>query len=63
MSFLLIENQDKICNQCNDIFLSGCSAELATRLQYAFEKVETMIQSSNKSSASHTNQNIGISSH
>merc|ERR1719479_412580 len=37
----------------------GCSNELATRLQYAFEKVETMIQSSNKSSAQHTNQNIG----
>jgi len=37
----------------------GCGAELATRLQYAFEKVETMIQSSNKSSAAHTNQNIG----
>jgi len=37
----------------------GCSPELATRLQYAFEKVETMIQSSNKSSAQLTNQNIG----
>ena len=42
-------------------YFLGCSEELATRLQYAFEKVETMMQSTNKSSAAqHTNQNIGI---
>lgn len=37
----------------------GCNEQLATRLQYAFEKVETMIQSSNKSNAANTNQNLG----
>ena len=38
----------------------GCGAELATRLSYAFDKVVTMLQSSNKSAAQHTNQNLGI---
>ena len=42
------------------IFL-GCNEQLATRLQYAFEKVETMIQSSNKSNAANGNQNLGMS--
>jgi len=37
----------------------GCGAELATRLSYAFDKVVTMLQSSNKSAAQHTNQNLG----
>merc|ERR1712183_105341 len=37
----------------------GCNEQLATRLQYAFEKVETMIQSSNKTNAANTNQNLG----
>jgi len=38
----------------------GCGAELATRLSYAFDKVVTMLQSSNKSAAQHTNQNLGL---
>ena len=36
------------------IAFKGCGEELSTRLQYAFEKVETMINSSNKGSTGHS---------